>query len=196
MFCFFIAGGYGNCGGAGGSSYSVGDIILDNMGTTSGNGQITITMLTPTSQPTGQPSHIPSTQPSGSPTRIPSGQPSVSPTRQPSSQPSRNPSSQPSRQPTRQPSSQPTNKPTNQPSSQPSRQPSSQPILKPTDQPTNQPSRKPTEQPTYPTTTPLIKTFNYTGSYQIYKVPLYIDELFVIAAGGSGGRGYNQRSRK
>jgi hypothetical protein len=60
----------------------------------------------------------------------PTGQPSSQPTTVPSSQPSRQPTSNPTGQPSRQPTSNPTNpsgKPTCQPTSQPTREPSMQP---------------------------------------------------------------------
>jgi hypothetical protein len=70
-----------------------------------------ITVSSPTSQPSGRPSLLPTSQPSRQPTTQPSRQPTSQPSRKPTTQPSAQPSSRPSIQPTRQPSLQPTSHP-------------------------------------------------------------------------------------
>jgi hypothetical protein len=102
----------------------------------------TVTVCTPTSQPSRQPSGQPTKQPFGRPT----GQPSRQPSSRPTIQPSNRPSSQPSRMPTAQPTVKPSRQPSGQPSSHPS-QPSCQPSSFPTREPTGQPSKVPSSQP-------------------------------------------------
>jgi hypothetical protein len=97
--------------------------------------------------PTGQPSRQPTGQPSRQPFAHPSGQPTRQPTSQPTAQPTHLPSSQPTRQPFNRPTTQPSRIPTNKPSSKPTGQPSCQPTARPFTFPTGQPSRKPTGQP-------------------------------------------------
>ena len=165
-----------------------------------GNGIIIIQALAPTSQPTSQPSNMPSSQPIGKPSSQPSSQPTCQPLNLPTSQPSRQPTSYPSKQPigiptsqpsnhpTSQPSDQPLGRPTSQPTGKPSQQPSSRPSQQPNSKPSTQPSTQPTGQPTMvPTLTPLYKQFVYTGYYQTYTVPQYINELLITCAGAAGG---------
>ena len=66
-----------------------------------------LSLLQPSSQPSGQPSSQPSGQPSAQPSSQPSGQPSSQPSESPSSQPSSQPSSMPSTQPSESPSANP-----------------------------------------------------------------------------------------
>jgi sugar lactone lactonase YvrE len=118
-----------------------------------------ITVSSPTSQPSGQPTRHPSQQPTVRPTcqpteqpsNQPSSRPSGSPARQPTGQPYGNPTGQPSSlptvQPTRLPTSQPTMIPTCHPSQQPTTHPTSQPSVQSTNRPTNQPTDQPSGQP-------------------------------------------------
>jgi hypothetical protein len=111
----------------------------------------TVSLCTPTSQPSRQPSGQPTRQPFGrpssQPSRLPTGQPTAQPNNGPSSQPSTLPTGQPSSKPSRQPSARPTKQPINRPSSQPSGVPTGQPTTRPTSQPSGQPTQQPTSRP-------------------------------------------------
>jgi hypothetical protein len=108
-------------------------------------------VLTPTSQPsrqpTGQPSSRPSVQPISRPSSRPSTQPTEQPTGQPSLQPMNRPTSQPSVFPTVRPSSQPFSRPSSRPTVVPSSQPLGIPSGKPTGQPSDYPSGRPSSVP-------------------------------------------------
>ena len=119
-------------------------------------------------------------------TQLPTFSPTLLPSLLPTFQPISKPSNQPSVLPTSQPSKRPFSNPTSQPSNQPKSKPTSQPSIQPTGQPTM-----------IPTLTPLYKTYDYTGSYQVYSVPASVNELMIACYGASGGNGYNNNgSRK
>jgi hypothetical protein len=101
-----------------------------------------------TSSPTKQTTTAPSKSPTNDPTSSPTKKPSAAPTRVPTSSPttaapSKSPTNDPTSSPTKKPSAAPTHDPTSSPTKEPSAQPSAVPSVKPSGSPSLSPSAKP-----------------------------------------------------
>jgi len=143
----------------------------------------------PTRDPTREPSHHPTMDPSKEPTMLPTVDPSKEPTADPTSDPTRHPTLEPTDEPTTvdptspptsnpsaQPTEQPTNDPSVEPTGQPTRQPSADPTGGPTPDPTQSPSLEPTQRPTSnPSSSPTLCVYAQTDNAE-HRADAYLNQ--------------------
>merc|ERR1719319_1002984 len=120
--------------------------------------------MRPTTDPTAEPSSMPTTDPTAEPSMAPTTDPTAEPSMRPTTDPTAEPSMPPTLNPTSQPTAEPTSNPTRQPTMEPTRQPSPEPSMNPTRQPSPEPTMTPTRQPTMSPTWACPAGFEATNS--------------------------------